>query len=379
MAITAKRITTSSSLDGVGVADFNKIGDNGVYNIESNITEATGALSKTVGDLANSTIVTDKLSSAAVVVLRQAKDNQLNVSNVKNLSNTDKDKILDNTVYKYSPAAKTAAKSLGSGCFSKIFGNKGSSRGYRAKTNGRYSKMGDCGVKELADLIDKLTGTTDSKKAITDYGTDKDFIAGISKRSAEVGLPGTFSKLASVIEDPNARKAAGYDVLIAGVKRQDMWVVKDVANSSVGGDMKKINPDISGVIMGNYKTPEEISAINMATYTDEYVSDMNKIDPGWMYRRGEVSSENFTGATVNTYDLTRCMSEKSSVTDVDAISSLTDNNLLHAGSQMGMSDTESQINKIYDDIPNLYNPDKEVIKEYSIPDSNSSGPVFFAV
>lgn len=381
MAISANRFKTlESDLDGIGTADFKTISDTDVRNIdiEPSVVITPVVYTKTQEELKSATSILPDTKTSAISALRLAKNNQLTATNLKNLATADKDKIIDTTLGKFT-AVKGLSRALGPGCFSKIFGNKGAARGYRARAGGKNARVGECGVQELAGLVDKLGGTQ-TGLSITNTGVEKDFIAGVSKRSAEVGLPGTFTALSGLITDRNARKSAGFDVLMAGVVRQDMWVIKDVANSEVGPELINDTPNLSRQIMANYKTPEEISDREYVGYVDSFKGDMTKLDPEFMKAKTPsaslvASSKDMVGDYKEMLRMGNTLSVESSSTSPGVAPTLTNENLVYGGVALNMPDTQTSLDASYKELKylpqsNVYR-DRVEYREYNMDESGA--------
>lgn len=143
-----------------------------------------------------------------------------------------------------------------------------------------FTNNKSCNIYGFANLINKLTGGLYNPNLFNECALIR-LVAGISIRGFDLGLPNVFSSISGQIINKHLLAQVGASVLGSVANSRNMNAVIDVAGSSVGGMIKSINPNITSLIMNNYRIPSEIRQNQIPEFQNSFSNAMTNLDPYW--------------------------------------------------------------------------------------------------
>lgn len=141
---------------------------------------------------------------------------------------------------------------------------------------GKLKDFGD--LKGIGCLANGLTNGN-YKLNITDKGGLSGLIAGVTNQGNVMGINNIFSSISNVIQDKDILLNACKNVLPNAVK--DFGLLKDIAGTSIGSNLKSLMPSISGNSIANFRINAGTNNFQMPGLFNSISSTLNTIDSSW--------------------------------------------------------------------------------------------------
>lgn len=354
MAIAAQRFRVLDKQTNVAVSDFLNSNSSDILNAPTvDLLVATDQLSALVdGNKATGvTALLNTINGASLVTSRLTKDFY---SSINDLSRMTSGGIKDLTARMFpgDPVLQNVFNGIGEGCKSKILAGLSNCKNKKntAKINGKthFTNNRSCSASSFVGLINKLTGDA-YKATLIDQCALSKMIAGVAIRGFEIGLPSVFSALSGKIEDKYLLAQTGGMVISAAALDGNMNAVMDVANSSVGGMIRSINPGITNSVMSNFQLPPEYMERDQTSFYEQFSDSMDRLDDAWCTAdfNGErfPSIENMDSGNTDLTDMYACTAADVDpvLPEDDQVPDPTHEQYMYAGLTMGSFDTGSSI------------------------------------
>lgn len=287
MAISAQRFKFLDGQTNLPVMDFTGINSSDILNrTTSDILSITKQLTSLVAGNQTAGVFTMLSKIAKTVNLETNRLTRDFYSSISDISNWTSNQIHTATsrMFPDDPVLQNAFNQIGDGCKSKILAGIGNCmnkkrmsmfNGMRTMTNDR-----SCSAESFIGLINHLTAGIYAPKLLDQCALSR-MVAGVAIRGFEIGLPGVFTALASRIEDKHLLAQTGVMVINATALDGNMLGVMDVANSSVGGMLKAIDPSITSTVMQNFKIPQEYFERDVSGFYNDFTTSMGNLDSDW--------------------------------------------------------------------------------------------------
>lgn len=147
--------------------------------------------------------------------------------------------------------------------------------------NGLTSILKSVDIKSISgigSLVNKLSNGN-FNLALIDKGALSGMVSGLVKEGSKLGLGGIFNSLSSVIQNKDILLNAAKSILPTAIK--DIPLLKEMALSAVGKDLKNIMPNLVSSVVKNFKIPKGTPEKAFAGIYNDIVSSFTAIDPGW--------------------------------------------------------------------------------------------------
>lgn len=157
--------------------------------------------------------------------------------------------------------------------------------------------LGD--AKAVAGLIDNFT-KGGYQVDFTDKGAITGLISGIVQEGSRLGLPNTFTKIATSINNKGIMMAAASTLLPNIATSGNIDLLRDIANSSIGNEIIKIMPNVIPQTLGNYSIAPTVKKKDYAAQYDYIKETFDDINSGWnTIKRNGVST--LSGVSVSKF------------------------------------------------------------------------------
>lgn len=121
-----------------------------------------------------------------------------------------------------------------------------------------------------------------------DMGAVSGMIASVTQQASRLGLPASFSTMASGVTNKLALLGAVQKILPDMTSRGDVDGLTDMSKTIVVDDVACIRPTVVKDALGNYTTPKDVAQSDYAGYYDKLTAGLGGIDSAWR----NVSREN---------------------------------------------------------------------------------------
>lgn len=187
-------------------------------------------------------------------------------------------------------------------------------------------------IHAIKDLLNKV-GCGDYNPNIVYRGSTIGMLSGLINLASRLGLPSVFTAIANCISDPQILTGVVKNVAIDAVKRANLDVIKDIANSPVAKEVISTMPNVVGGVVRDLGRPTYLQQEQYGSYYGQARDAFTSIDSQWnsITRIGEqtydstvVASNNFfrdtLGAATLSYPID--VNINSSPTSLDSVVSV---------------------------------------------------------
>jgi hypothetical protein len=154
---------------------------------------------------------------------------------------------------------------------SSVFGNK--------QTAGLDLNLCGFDLNALLELLNRLTGGAFNLNNNLDAQLAG--LLGLLNRLICAGVSDGFSKLSTLITDPDTQAKAGAGAITSAAKMLKPEVIIDVANSPVGGSIKSFMPDIAARASTSINGYDLTSQRASKSFYEDFKGAMDTLDPEW--------------------------------------------------------------------------------------------------
>lgn len=170
----------------------------------------------------------------------------------------------------------------------------------QATINGIISTVSGANIgslKGITDAINSITGSANPFSAVfQDIGGSVSLITSLVNDSAKLGMHGVFSKISETIANPEILLNSLKSIIPSAIANFDIKLLLDAANSSIGGAIGQLFPDVIDVLMKGFKIPKDIKGNEFVGFLSDLISGLEKIDSGWNeYSRDPVGAASING------------------------------------------------------------------------------------
>jgi hypothetical protein len=135
-------------------------------------------------------------------------------------------------------------------------------------------------AKAIGGLVNEFTN-----KAYTgsfkDFGGITSLVTNLTRQGAELGLPKVFSTLATYVADDKILASAAGQLLPFASSKGDMNLFLDIASSTIGKQIKGINPGIINAMIKTFRMPAGMDQRQSGPYYNTVNTSFRGVNPTW--------------------------------------------------------------------------------------------------
>jgi hypothetical protein len=142
------------------------------------------------------------------------------------------------------------------------------------------SGIGNQSLNALTNMINQLSGGLFPTSILNNSGMGG-LIAGVTNAASRIGIPGSFSAIARGINNQSVMDIALRTVLPDVVKRANIPLLNDIANTPLVRSVQNLIPGVIGETVRNLSRPTYLNQDGYANYYGETRQTFGRIDPNW--------------------------------------------------------------------------------------------------
>lgn len=151
--------------------------------------------------------------------------------------------------------------------------------------------VGNRSLNAVTGMINRLSGGNFPTTILNNSGMGG-LIAGLTNTASRIGIPGSFSAIANGINNPAVMDIALRTVLPEVVRRANIPLLNDIANTPLVRSVQNLIPGVIGETVRNLSRPTYLSQNQYSNYYGQTRQTFGRIDPNWnrdtRYENGQV-------------------------------------------------------------------------------------------
>jgi hypothetical protein len=153
----------------------------------------------------------------------------------------------------------------------------------KAVFNGQTSQLIKRGLNDartISTMVDRFT-KGNYKVNFKDFGSVSGLVSSLAYEGSRLGLPNTFTTMAATISEKGILLASARDLIPRAIKNRDMNLFLDMSNSSIGRDLRNLNPNGIRSMVSGFKIRKGDAAYQLSNYYDQVSTGFSRVDPLW--------------------------------------------------------------------------------------------------
>lgn len=170
-----------------------------------------------------------------------------------------------------------------------------------------FKKLGD--LKAIGCTTKSLTGGL-YDLSIVDKGGLSGLISGVTNQGSSLGVTNIFSSISNVVKDKDILLSACKNIIPSASK--DIYLLKDLSNTSIAGNIKSIMPNISGNTINNFRIGSGTKNFELPNLFNNISTTLDKVDGSWnnCIRNGETLLSGALCTSPNSLDFHKVLESK---------------------------------------------------------------------